>query len=205
MRIKNYLAVVFLVGIGLAVLSGCALTDATLKMKYDANSLGTVEKLDSIPAITVKTFIDSRKVDDPKFVYYKNSNMGQTMGRLTSEDATVADFVTEVVRKTAENAGIKLVNDSEFVLSGKILSLDSRARIGFWNAAIDSTMHGELQLNKGSQIVRKESIVEKGKTENIQVATISDYEDSLQDLFKNLSATVLEFIKSTFAQIGNKD
>ncbi len=165
----------------------------------------TVEKLDSIPAITVKTFTDSRKVDDPKFVYYKNSNMGQSMGRLTSEDVAVVDFVAEVVRKTAENAGIKLVNDSEFVLSGRILSLDSRARIGFWNAGIDSTMHGELQLNKGSQIVRKESIVEKGKTGNIQVATVSDYEDSLQDLFKNLSATVLEFIKSTFAQISSKD
>jgi len=187
------------------IMGGCAFTDSTLKLRCTIPD--PLERATSLPEISIKKFVDARKVDDPRFLYFKNNNYGQTSGRLSSEDVSVADFVTDVVRKTAEKAGVRVVDGSEFVLTGRLLSLESSARIGFFSAAIESKMHGELQLTRKSQLIRKDSIVEKGEADRLQVATDADYEDSLEKMFNNLSVSVLEFIKSGMgeeAALANK-
>lgn len=197
MRRSSTVAAIIL--ILLTVLSGCALTDDTLKLRCNTTpTQGT--KFQSIPDISVAKWTDARKVDDPKFVYFKNNNMGKTNGRLSSQDSTVADFTTEVVKKSLEQIGIKVVDNSQFVLSGRILSLDSSARIGFWTVAVDSIMHGEVQLTKRGQLVSKTSFVDKGSAEDLQVVVVADYEDSLEKLFANLSNTVIDFVKSSSEQ-----
>lgn len=195
--IKTY-GKILVVIIGAIIFNGCALNDSTLRLK--CNIPDSTVKIDSIKEISIKKFTDARRADDPNFVYYKNNNFGKTQGKLTSEDVTIADFATEVVRKSIEKAGVKIIDNSEFVLSGKILSLDNVARVGFWSVSVESTMQGELQLDRGSQIVRKDAFFEKGNDDGNQVIDVCDYEDSLDKLFKNLSVTVVDFIRTSQMQ-----
>jgi hypothetical protein len=195
---KRRLIVACTILIALTLATGCALTDATLKLRCDAPA--PTAKVESLPAISIAKWTDARKVDDPKFVYYKNNNFGKTMGKLLSEDVTIVDFTTEVVRRIVQQAGIEIVDNGELVLSGKILAMDSVAKMGFWSGTVDSVMHGEVQLTKGGQMVSKDSFVEKGTSEKLQVVTVADYEDSLEKLFRNLSITIIDFIKSSLVQ-----
>lgn len=176
------------------LVGGCTLTDSSLQLKYNIPDQSI--KIDSIPEISIKNFVDARKVDDPKFLYYKNFDYGQTTGRLFIKDISVVDFVTDLVRKTAQNAGIKIVDNSDFVLSGKILSLESFARSGLMTLEIQSTLHGEIQINKGTQLISKELIIEKGSSTPGFIIGNMSYEESLEKLFNSLSESVLNFLKS---------
>jgi hypothetical protein len=203
MKMKKFSTMFFVLFFVSVITGGCAFTDSTLKLKCDITD--SSEKVDTIPEISIKTFVDSRKVDDPKFLFYKNNNYGKTNGQWFSEDLTVADFVTDLVRKTAQKAGVRIVDNSDFVLSGRLLSLESQARIGFWSANVESIMHGQIQLSKGSQIISKESIVEKGVSSGASVISGVDYEEALEEMFKRLSASVLDFLKSVQMQRADRD
>ncbi len=180
---------------GLALISGCAFTDSTLRLKYDIPETAVKEK--PIPQMSIKKFVDSRRIDNAKLLYYKNNAFGdRTNGRFLNEDVTVADFTTEVIRKTVEKAGIKVVDDSEFVLSGKILSLEPSMKTGGFTAKVESTIATEIQLTRGSQVLRKKSVVAKGTSDTTDTVSDKDYSDSLERMFRNLSSSVLEFITS---------
>ena len=118
------------------------------------------------------------------------------MGRLSSSDVSLADFTTEVTKKTMEKAGIKIVDNGEFVLSGKILALDPTLRSGFWSASLDSAMHGEIQISKNGVMLDKTSFIEKGTADATGVITDS-FEGSLNNMFRNLSTTIMDFVESS--------
>jgi hypothetical protein len=202
MKMRKSYAVFPALFFSLAIISGCALTDSSIKLKCDIAD--STEKVVTIPDVSIKMFVDARKVDDPKFLFYKNNNYGKTNGQYLSEDSSVADFLTSVVRETAQKAGVKIKDDSELVLSGRLLSLESQARVGFWSANVETTLFSEIQLSKGSQMLKKESIIEKSSSSGASVITDRDYQEALEEMFKKFSASVNDFLKSLLTQEADK-
>lgn len=151
------------------------------------------EKIECIPEISIKTFVDARRPDNPRFLFYKDTQRhGKTLAEFTSDGSSVADFITAIVKETAQKAGIRIVNNSDFVISGKVLSLES-VLMSDMRAKLDTILHSQIQLTKGTQTVSKETFVDRGSAE---VGFDRDYEEALEKMFNNFSASVLDFLKS---------
>lgn len=180
-----------------ALLSGCALMDWPIKVTYDipAKTMKT-----SLPDVSVAEWVDARKVDDPRFIYYQHlgglQSGSTSTGRVLSQDVSVVDLLMDVTRKAMEKAGIRVTDSSDFVLSGRILSIDSAVRTGFWRASLDSSMYGEIEISKNGKLLNKTSFVEKGNSDQAPSGT-DLYENSLRVMFENLSGTIRDFVESS--------
>ncbi len=85
--------------------------------------------------------------------------------------------------------------------------LDNEVRIGWRSVGLSSFMNVDLELAKGSELIKKETIVVRGKTE-ANMVLVSDYEDALALMYKDLAESVLLFVRnnlSTLAQSSRNE
>ncbi len=130
--------------LALVVTSGCAFTDATLKVDYDEShaTRGPIEKVEPL-SFEVASFADKR--EDRVRIGYKRNGYGQKTADISTEKPVTA-IVEDALKATIKHNGHGLSDEGQVIVTGDVTEFWFDADPGFWTVRFMGTVESRIEF-----------------------------------------------------------
>jgi len=185
----------------LSLLSGCALTRASIPLSYvpqtDVSKVPGADKVDvAVEVCDVRTIKDK--------VGVKKNGYGMEMAAIVSE-SDVPETVKKAIEVELENRGFHLATNN-FTVLAELSKFYNDFKIGFWagDAKAEVTMNVEIK-NPNGNILYSKMITGEGMNPNIQLASGSNAKVALDAALNDAVARLFQepaFIESLVKSVN---
>jgi uncharacterized lipoprotein YajG len=130
--------------LALAITSGCAFTDASLKVDYDEAhaTRGPISKTAPL-SFEVTEFADGR--EDTARIGYKRNGFGQKTADITTEQP-VTSIVEDALRATIKHNGHSLSDDGQIIIEGYVSEFWFDVDVEFWTIRFMGTVESKIDF-----------------------------------------------------------
>lgn len=180
-----------MLALSVGLLSGCAFTNENVKLDFSPSGYSSVSTGGT--TIHLDKLKDARGVA-PNLVSYKGVQ-GKTGGQYLN-DVEISEFLTDSIRQLLVQVGYNVdSSQSDFTLTGEILTFDSHCIMGFWSGSFEATIQVNLRLvkNKDNSMVWSETLSGHGKKGGAQVDRWGNrklaFDLALNDLMQNIASS----------------
>ena len=135
---------IVLILIATAITSGCAFTDASLKVDYDEShaTRGPISRTAPI-AFQMSEFTDSR--EDTDRIGYKRNTYGAKTADITTEQP-VTSIVSDALKASIKHNGHTLSEQGEIIIRGDVTQFWFDADVDFWTVTFMGTVATTLEF-----------------------------------------------------------
>lgn len=157
-------------------ISGCALTTTNLPLTYKPNISKVQEAPNRVHALKVAAFQDERG-ENPSLIMHKINMYNDEMSGTCMAERPIADIIHDAIVDSLQKKNYKVDADSNLVLSGELINLTFKPRMGFFTGSMLANLEMNFKLinKKSNHIVW---------TEIFKGSGVSGSNDLIKDSFK---------------------
>ena len=176
---------------------GCALTVDKIPLNYSAPEDIFIMANKCKKGIIVQNIVDNRSIPNPTYILQKRNGYGMIASGAFEAEREVTVIITDALKDVLEKNKYNLKESGgEYLIKGKLSSIDEDYVMGFWAGNLKLKMEIELSLvdTQKKETVWKEFFVAHGiskKTVSTKTAIQTAFEDVVNDFLK-------QFVQSDF-------